>query len=215
MSDNTFYLDRCTSIDFFGMKSSTLDIVELLLNTVAFIRQNQGYPNSGYGCIKLVESVSTRLFFFQKEKYFSIFLPFTYREENGELFFYYNSVEIDSTFSSALLSLLRYASGNVIAGLEDFEGEIDAVNEGLVNPGQLNLIYRSLLSEEFGYLRYDFDEKNENGKLHPLNHLDINYSNSATYKLGLENMLCEEDFIDVLNVKTDCWYLRNGKIIDM
>lgn len=208
MSNNTFYLDHCTSVDFFGMKSSTLDIVELLLNTVAFIRQNQGYPDSGHGCVKLVESVSNRLFFFQKEKFFSIILPFSYREDNGERIFFYNSVEIDPTFSSALLSLLKYASGNVIAGLEDFEGEIDAVNEGLVNPGLLNLIYRSLLSEEFGYLRYDFDEKNENGKLHPLNHLDINYSNSATYKLGLENAPSEDEFVDMLDEKTDCWYLK-------
>ena len=190
------------------MKSSTLDIVELLLNAVAFIRQNQGNPNSGHGCIKLVESFNTRLFFFQEKKYFSIILPFRHCEENGELLFYYNSIKIDSTFSSALLSLLKYASGNVIAGLDDFEGEIDVVNEGLVNSGQLNLIYRSLLSEEFGYLRYDFDEKNENGRLHPLNHLDINYSNRATYKLGLENAPSEDEFVDMLDGKTDCWYLK-------
>ena len=46
-----------------------------------------------------------------------------------------------------------------------------------------------LLSFEAGYLRFDIDELNANGKMHPKEHLDINYSTGCTFKLGLSKEL--------------------------
>ena len=59
------------------------------------------------------------------------------------------------------------------------------------------------------YLRYDYDLKNSNGALHPLHHLDINMSLSGTYKIGLKDKISPNEFEDIVNKKTECYYLLN------
>ena len=63
-------------------------------------------------------------------------------------------------------------------------------------------------STDLGYIRYDYDEKHENEKIHSLHHLDINYSSKGTYKIGLKKALKDEDFIDMLDLRTECKYLN-------
>ncbi len=78
------------------------------------------------------------------------------------------------------------------------------------------IFLRELLLMEDGYVRYDYDkatylifkEKGEEHK-HPLNHYDLFYSSNATFKIGLEERLSEDEFIDFLNIKTDSKYLKN------
>ena len=43
--------------------------------------------------------------------------------------------------------------------------------------------------------------------IHPVNHYDVNYENSSTYKVGLNNKIGMDEFIDLLNVETDCHFL--------
>lgn len=61
---------------------------------------------------------------------------------------------------------------------------------------------------ETGYIRYDYDPVHENQKLHPLHHLDVNYSGSVTYKLGLKKHIELEEMRDILDVSTECKYLK-------
>ena len=72
-----------------------------------------------------------------------------------------------------------------------------------------------LLSYETGYVRYDYDLENYEkykslGKpdLHPLNHLDINYTSNATYKIGIKNAIDIKVFLDCLDPNTDCWFFK-------
>lgn len=65
-----------------------------------------------------------------------------------------------------------------------------------------------LLSMELGYIRYDYDPERENGRLHPLYHVDINYSTKGTYKLGMNKKMEVAEFIDMLDTKTDCRYVQ-------
>jgi hypothetical protein len=39
-----------------------------------------------------------------------------------------------------------------------------------------------------------------NGKLHPLNHLDINYEANCTYKIGLRDKIKLNHLIDVVDI---------------
>ena len=57
------------------------------------------------------------------------------------------------------------------------------------------------------YLRYDHDPISCNGNLHPLNHLDVNMSLKGSYKLGLKSRLSPEEFENIVNKSTDCYYL--------
>ncbi len=68
-------------------------------------------------------------------------------------------------------------------------------------------ILKRLYSIEYGYLRFDYDEEQENGKLHPLNHLDINFVNSNQFKIGLNKKITLEEFTDIIDLTTDCYYL--------
>ena len=66
-----------------------------------------------------------------------------------------------------------------------------------------------VLSNEFGYVRYDYDKGNENGRFHPLNHLDFNY-NKGTFKIGLYRRLTPYEFISVFGCipQKECSFLE-------
>ncbi|WP_370559690.1 hypothetical protein [Edwardsiella tarda] len=68
--------------------------------------------------------------------------------------------------------------------------------------------FKMLLTYEDGYIRYDVDDVRVNGKLHPLYHFDVFYSNQPTFKIGLERHHTNEQMIDFLNRETDCRYLK-------
>ena len=65
-----------------------------------------------------------------------------------------------------------------------------------------------MLSMELGYIRYDYDPDHENGTMHPLHHLDVNYSSQGTYKLGMNRKIQTDEFVDMLDVKTACRYIQ-------
>lgn len=56
-------------------------------------------------------------------------------------------------------------------------------------------------------LAYDYDPRSSNGALHPLYHLDVNMSLKGTYKIGLKSKLSPEEFENIVNKSTDCYYL--------
>lgn len=57
-------------------------------------------------------------------------------------------------------------------------------------------------------IRYDYDPDHENGTMHPLHHLDVNYSSQGTYKLGMNRKIQTDEFVDMLDVKTACRYIQ-------
>jgi hypothetical protein len=76
--------------------------------------------------------------------------------------------------------------------------------------------FRDLLISEDGYIRYDKDEKGyKEAKLkkeehrHPLNHIDVFYTNQLTLKLGLTEEYIDTDLIDMMNTNTNCRYLNS------
>ena len=82
--------------------------------------------------------------------------------------------------------------------------------ETLIDSIELFDILNRLITYEYGYIRYDYDFEHANGNFHPLNHLDINYLNTNQYKLGLDNKLNVEQFIDILDLNTDCYFLHKN-----
>jgi hypothetical protein len=65
---------------------------------------------------------------------------------------------------------------------------------------------------EDGYLRYDYDPvnyiKHQKSDVHPLYHYDLFYTSNATFKVGLNSSVAEDDFVDLLNVKTTCKFIN-------
>ena len=146
----------------------------------------------------------SRLTFQKENKIFSISYPFTVIIDEGNInkIQTNSGIEIDFRLVSNALSVIENIDFRNQPSTSDFLFEFD--DEG-IDDG-LKLVEYLFVCEP-GYLRFDFDQENENGALHPLNHIDINYSDYASYKIGLKERIDYTKFIDILNIKTDCYYI--------
>ena len=182
-------------------------LIELIRQTIRYILSYKELPDKGIvGKITIYVDKMSRIFFFTEKKYFSIVLPFLAQKEKDKLRFSYNGVEIDHSVISKIIRILNnnnFMSENIYTFLEVCFEEFE-------NDTNYWTILRDLILMEDGYIRYDIDEKHlnkEQPKLHPLYHCDIFYTNNNTYKIGTNNPLKENHFIDLLNIKTDCYFI--------
>lgn len=175
------------------------DCVSILLETVEnFIYHNEAIKEIQNNTMLLENG---RLFVFLENKYFSIKFPFKIKIEE-EIKFYINNIELNSK----ILSAIRYAFLNISNSIRDILYQIEKEYEQ-INKDEIEEIIIAMLLLDDGYLRYDHDAKNENGKLHPLDHLDIFYTNNSV-KLGLSGRLSQKNFVKIISKKYDeCCYL--------
>lgn len=166
--------------------------------------------------VKIIVSKMNRVFFFSENKYFSFNFPFNLDSSNKKL--YYKNLEINSTIISILEGLLD--KNDLILLNKDYIIEYYYEYIGYSYKGDdyeiifeedfINLVNR-IIEFEPGYIRYDYDEEREDGNLHPLNHLDINFEDSGHFKLGLNRKLKLKEFIDIMDISTDCHFLSEFK----
>ena len=177
------------------------DCVSILLEAVEnFIYHNEAIKEIQNNTMLLENG---RLFVFLENKYFSIKFPFKIKIEE-EIKFYINNIELNSI----ILSAIRYAFLNISNSIRDILSQIKEEYEQ-INKDEIEEIIIVMLLLDDGYLRYDHDAKNENGKLHPLDHLDIFYTNNSV-KLGLKDKLSQKNFVKIISKKYDeCCYLEN------
>ncbi|WZL88278.1 hypothetical protein VS868_11795 [Salinimicrobium sp. 3283s] len=156
----------------------------------------------------------SRIFFFRKNKYYTIFFPFNVleEEENDISFNYKNILNIDSESISALITIIKDDQFNSSSCL-DFADPIDSLENQL--DSNFWIVLRDLIFAEEGYLRYDVDlegwkkaKEKEKEHTHPEHHFDIFYTNTTSVKFGLVQKLLENEFIESVNIQSDCLYLR-------
>jgi len=147
----------------------------------------------------------SRLFFITDWKYFSINFPFTLINEK---IWFRNLLEIDSEVISKLKTVINCNEFNSNCSLNFIEPIFALEEEYNEN---FWILLKELFMMEDGYIRYDYDNETyqkfkENGeeKKHPLNHYDVFYSSNTTFKIGLNKSITEDDFIDFLNINTNC-----------
>lgn len=181
-----------------------LEITRKLLNNYDAIEKVTS-PSQAY--IKLVVDKQSRLFvYLSKDKYYS--------------FEYSNKVEVDlytkevkSIYTTTGINCTFELISNAISILNDVKSDsiIEVYESRDVEDAFMNMEAYKLLeyfwAHEPCYLRYDYDSLNSKGALHPLNHLDVNISVNGTYKIGLKSRLAPEEFENIVNKSTDCYYL--------
>lgn len=177
------------------------DVIILLLETMNFFLAGNLIQNK-YEKRKVIIYVDkmSRIIYELENKIFSINFPFLCQENNGILKIKFNDYEINEQIISKLMIIIYEMKNN--SPSEIIETLIDSI--------ELFDILNRLITYEYGYIRYDYDFEHANGNLHPLNHLDINYLNTNQYKLGLDNKLNVEQFIDILDLNTDCYFLHKN-----
>lgn len=153
--------------------------------------------------MKLIVDKMSRLFFYKEKKYFSISFPFTIILDGNKVvkLTSYTGKILDNKSISAVVSILDNEQFRLNPSLIDL----------YVEPSSLDSSGLFLLEEIFqsepSYIRYDYDPENEKGKLHPLNHLDINYSQNSTFKFGLNKEITQSYFENLQDIKTDCSFI--------
>lgn len=183
------------------------DIIILLLETIKmFLVGNVICDNESNGKVIIKVDKMSRLIYEIENKCFSFNFPFSV--DNTEVTKFYDSVigiDIDSKVISILLGIFN---DEVIKNdsLEEIYYEL-AYIEGIPEIENIWRLVRKLMLFESGYLRYDYDLERADGKLHPLHHFDIYFSASNSFKVGLNDKVGIEEFMDILDLQTDCYYL--------
>lgn len=192
---------------------SKVEIIEILMEATRYMLVNPNISEANVeGKILLCVDKMSRLFVFKQNKYYSIVFPFFAYEEDGNYkFSFHNYIDIDSALISKVISTIRCdefkekCSLDFISPIYDYENDYN---------DNFWIFLKEIILMEDGYIRYDIDEINFKsaqekglGNKHPLRHYDLFYTSNATFKIGLSNSVSESEFIDLLNVNTDCKYL--------
>ena len=143
-------------------------------------------------------------------KIYSIVFPFSYNADQHVLSF--NQININNSLNSCMKSIISIFEGVLPETMEKIlERCWEACTDSELSKTQsydLIAVFTELLTFDIGYVRYDYDEEHQNGVTHPLYHLDINYSNQSTYKIGLKHSIDTLRFKAILDTKQECWLLN-------
>ena len=190
---------------------SRQDAILLLLYTIRMFEVDELSPENTN--IKVVISINkmNRIFYILEDKIFSIQFPFHIEIQANKIVRIYDAktgVDVDSMLISTLIRIFEkketaFSFDSLFEEIMYGENYLQNIGEG-----QLWEIVKFISTYDLGYLRYDYDEKNQKGLLHPINHLDICLDTAATFKIGLEKVLNYEMFKDILDITTNCSFLK-------
>ncbi|WP_084682827.1 hypothetical protein [Perlucidibaca piscinae] len=140
--------------------------------------------------------------------FFTMAIPFQ-AINDGEIL-RFNCDEVGEEVSGKLLSILKNAISTskiqishediIFSFCESFDLE---VHEAIYYYDA----FASLLSEDHGYFRFDDDEINQNGKIHPRFHFDFFFKNSSSVKIGIERPVDINFFHSLFNRTQDRYFL--------
>lgn len=188
---------------FFKPIRCVFDNVLLLLYTSRALLINESKYPKQIANFKLIIDKSSRVYFRKNNKCFSVSFPFSVDISNNTIDKIYSRKGLQVTsksISEALAFYNEYKLGKSSSLINLFQLEESKFNDGL-------FLLEELLQTEPCYIRYDCDPANENGKIHPKHHFDINFSQYGTYKLGLKNGVDMEFIQDMLDTNTDCKFI--------
>lgn len=204
----SFQLNSLAEEKVFRAIRDKKDVLTILFESIKYMTL---YPSlqgpTTTSKIEVVVDKMSRLFFYRDDKKcFSMGMPFRVDgASEQEIQFYSGSLGayLTSEITSHVISVVAGFNLNQ-QGAYDFVDEIWGVSED----DNFWLLVKELFLIEDGYIRFDSDSVRENGHLHPLNHLDVFYSSSVTFKVGLDKSDSSQCLPDILNVLTNCRYLR-------
>ncbi len=207
MKEYSFGIDQRQVDQLFSPIRDKRDVVRLLMKIIKLMLVNA--PPKAIdtkGEVVLHVSKMSRIFFFSAFRYFSICFPFTVSDEEGFLAFSSGGIiDVDSKTTSDVLSFINSDENfNVNCVYQFIEPILDISH---YEPNFWMLLLK-LLTLDDGYIRYDYDEENEQGLIHPKNHYDVFYSSNSTFKVGLKGKLKKEEMIDFVKSESDCHFIE-------
>lgn len=208
----TFYLNPLAQTKIFKAIRNKQDILIILFESIKYMSLYSSLHSSLHAPqtnsrIEIIIDKMSRLFFYQDDqKCFSLVMPFRVDGNSDQNIQFYSG-----SLGSYLTSENTSHVISVVAGFNlNQQGAYDFVDEiwGISEDDNFWILIKELFLIEDGYIRFDSDSVRANGHLHPLNHLDIFYSSNVTFKVGLHKTESLECLPDILDVQTNCRYLR-------
>jgi len=142
----------------------------------------------------------------------SMHLPFQVNDDGDYISFTdkVSGIDVDGVFMSCakniidFLSLNSFSYDDIVLNLHESFGSSFTFEESVKYADTII----SLLINDHGYFRFDDDEKNENGRIHPRYHLDFFCNNSTNIKIGSRVELKSVFFVDLFDISKNRPYLN-------
>lgn len=195
------------------IKSRT-QLLKLIFESCRFMMFNHNVQHANSLMMLVVKDMS-RLFFCADKKMYSIVFPFHVMlnpDKSPYVHFDLEGIDIDSAMISHLSEVVDSKKFESDCSLDFFEPISD--KEAMFS-SKFWFVLRYLMTYEIGYVRFDddvlgYNEASKKGvpKLHPRYHYDINCSQSAAFKIGVDKKLSPDKFVDFLDDTIERKFLR-------
>ncbi|WP_317914196.1 hypothetical protein [Carnobacterium maltaromaticum] len=201
------------------------EIISLILECCSIILTGYEIKNNGLGSFELHIDKMSRLFFYCEnvKKFFSFSFPFQVMQNEDSTYSIFatnNKIELEPYMISILSCLNEDGWFDEYVEDNDMYLKIEFLEELCVQYGssykELGNNILSIVSLlhlfEPGYIRCDLEDEDNfdenHPDKHPKNHVDINYSQSSTFKMGLTKVLSNEMFKTLMDIGTDCYFIN-------
>jgi len=200
------FLQRRLGISIRG----NLDIIRILVYVIRDMLASDAGPRlTDVECDSFIvlakDGKMSRLFIkLNTNYYYSFVFPFQILLRDGEFKIYHQDIFLNNKLLSVIIAIIESSdlTGRTILDEMILQDEITP-DEEVSCLAILNL----LLTVELGYVRYEKDKVRQDKDFHPLYHLDVNCTDDAKYKFGLNKPLSFQCFLDLLNDKKKRYYL--------
>ncbi len=183
-----------------------LEISRFLLITPVKLSASQKQPTADEIELILYIDKMSRVFLVEPDKIHSFHFPFALREEGERFELSCQGFAISNATCSILAATFHSLTDeNPIEGILERYWEISSDFE--LSEDEMLLcgkLITFLLSFEPGYLRFDHDEI-RSSSLHPVDHVDFNYTNGISFKFKISQKADPVYAIDVVNNATPCY----------
>lgn len=148
----------------------------------------------------------------KEDGYFSMSNPFQVIIQGDTILF--NCDQLQKQVGGMLISVLKNAITTFKNDGHSHENIIVSLSENYSLDIQESIQYydafASLVSEEHGYFRFDDDEDNVNGDIHPRYHFDIFCTNSSALKVGTPHRVGTDYFLSLADKTVAKKYLADS-----
>lgn len=213
---SAFYYSNIPSYFMSGFKAvrhslDNLSNVLLLAEIVNSCPQNIENSNKDNFDIAIFTNDFQRFVVKKDDGYFSMSIPFQILVTDGHVSF--NCDSLEQPVSGRFIAIMRNAIQTLDGNLHSHEDVIFSINENFNAEYEEAIAYydtfAALISEDHGYFRFDDDEVNADGHIHPRFHFDIFYKNNSSLKIGYDKLAGIDCLISLADKISPKKYLLN------
>ncbi|WP_244899704.1 hypothetical protein [Shewanella japonica] len=147
----------------------------------------------------------------KSDGYFSMSNPFQVVLGDNEISF--NCDLLEEPVSGRFISIMRNAIETVRGGIFSHDDIVLSLHENFnmdwSEAAAYSDTFASIIAGDHGYFRFDDDENNEDGHIHPRYHFDIFFRNSSSIKIGYDRVAGVECFLSLTDKNHPKKYLQN------